>query len=319
MIEESRETGGGVIAGMLRSLEDGHSGSIPSIEPEEVVMAASPEKGNCDEVLEVAGDFDYQRNISEQHVLNAAAHFDLYQINPVKVSRRNGVNYVFNGQHTVEIVALASGSRETPVWCMIYDDLNYEHEADIFANQMKFVKPLKPYEVFMANVEAGNQEQLIIKDLVESYSLSIGQVRNYGVVCAVSTLENIYERFGYHVLDRTLRLCVGTWEGDMNSLSANMLNGIARLIYTFGDSLKDETFKEKVGEMSVKLLSRTAKERRPGSMGYAEAMLLAYNRKCKYPLKWTRLYEKNVGNNEALDIEMAEDENDDSTVEECQE
>ena len=28
---------------------------------------------------------EYQRNISEQHVLNAAAHFDLYQINPVKV------------------------------------------------------------------------------------------------------------------------------------------------------------------------------------------------------------------------------------------
>ena len=55
---------------------------------------------------------------------------------------------------------------------------------------------------------------------------------NYGVVCAVSTLDNIYERFGYHVLDRTLRLCVGTWEGDMNSLSANMLNGIARLVYT---------------------------------------------------------------------------------------
>ena len=27
---------------------------------------------------------EYQRNISEQHVLNAAAHFDLYQINPVR-------------------------------------------------------------------------------------------------------------------------------------------------------------------------------------------------------------------------------------------
>ena len=94
----------------------------------------------------------------------------------------------------------------------------------------------------------------------------------------------------------------------MNSLSANMLNGIARLVYTFGDTLKDETFKEKVGEMSVKLLSRTAKERRPGSMGYAEAMLLAYNRNCKYPLKWTKLYEKNVGNNEGLDIDTDMDE-----------
>ena len=45
-----------------------------------------------------------------------------------------------------------------------------------------------------------------------------------------------------------------------------------------------------------------------------EAMLLAYNRKCKYPLKWTKLYEKNVGNNEGLDIDtdMDEDEGGDS-------
>lgn len=77
---------------------------------------------------------EYQRNISEQHVLNAAAHFDLYQINPVKVSRRNGVNYVFRAAHGGDRRA-ASGSRDTPVWCMIYDDLNYEHEADIFANR----------------------------------------------------------------------------------------------------------------------------------------------------------------------------------------
>ena len=51
-----------------------------------------------------------------------------------------------------------------------------------------------------------------------------------------------------------------------------------------------------------------------GHQPYAEAMLLAYNRKCKYPLKWTKLYEKNVGNNEGLDIDtdMDEDEGGDS-------
>ena len=189
---------------------------------------------------------EYQRNISQSHVENAAAHFDLYQINPVKVSRRGGVNYVFNGQHTIEIVALVSGSRDTPVWCMIYDDLNYEHEADIFANQMKYVKPLRPFEVFMANIEAGNDKQLLIKSLVESYSLSIGQIRSYGVICAVSALENIFDKYGYHVLDRTLRLCVAAWEGDMSSLSANVLNGIVHLIVTYGDSLKDDQFQEKL-------------------------------------------------------------------------
>ena len=49
---------------------------------------------------------EYQRNLSVKHVQKAAANFDLYQVNPVKVSRRDGINYVFNGQHTIEIIAL---------------------------------------------------------------------------------------------------------------------------------------------------------------------------------------------------------------------
>ena len=43
-------------------------------------------------------------------------------------------------------------------------------------------------------------------------------------------------------------------------------------------------------------------------------MCIRDSRKCKYPLKWTKLYEKNVGNNEGLDIDtdMDEDEDGDS-------
>lgn len=224
---------------------------------------------------------DYQRNLSQSHIERAADHFDLYQINPVKVSRRDGINYVFNGQHTIEIVALVSGSRETPVWCMIYDDLSYSHEADIFANQMKFVKGLKPFEVFQANIEAGNEDQLMIRDLVQSYGMKISDKTSPGNITAVSTLEGIYSKYGYHVLSRVLRLIIGTWEGDTHSFSANIMNAVAKLCVVFKDQLNDETFKEKVGAISVKQLTRTAKERRPGSMGFAEAMILEYNGKKK--------------------------------------
>lgn len=199
---------------------------------------------------------EYQRTLSQTHIARAAANFDLYQINPVKVSRREGINYVFNGQHTVEIVATVSGSRDTPVWCMIYDDLVYEHEADIFANQMKFVKRLQPYEIFKANVEAGNDVQLIIQGVVEAYGLKVGSKRTPGVICAVTTLENIYLTHGYHVLNRVMRLIVGTWEGDINSFSSNMLNAVARLVTAFGDDMNDEIFKDRVGNISVKQLIR---------------------------------------------------------------
>ncbi len=109
---------------------------------------------------------EYQRNLSISHIKRTVENFDLYQINPVKVSRRDGMNYVFNGQHTIEIIAEVSGSRDTPVWCMVYDDIDYESEADIFANQQKYVKRLNPYDIFKANIEAGNDKQVMIKTLV---------------------------------------------------------------------------------------------------------------------------------------------------------
>ena len=87
----------------------------------------------------------------------------------------------------------------------------------------------------------------------------------------------IYLKYGYHTLSRVLRLIIATWEGDLNSFSANMLKGVAKLVVAYGDSLNDEVFKEKLGAISIKLLTRTAKERRPGSMGFAEAMVLEYN------------------------------------------
>ncbi|SFE16756.1 DUF6551 family protein [Succiniclasticum ruminis] len=233
---------------------------------------------------------DYQRNLSLQHIKKTAENFDLYQINPVKVSRRNGVNYVFNGQHTIEIVAMVSGSRDTPVWCMVYDDMDYRIEADVFANQQKYVKTLAPYEIFMANIEAENDFQVAIKTLVESYDLTISKVRAPGMICAVSSLELIYEKYGFHVLDRTIRLCVGTWEGEAGSLSSGILKGIAILVAVFGDSLRDDIFKEKVGVYSSRDITRLAKERKAGSMGYAEAMLIAYNRKSKKGLSWAKLY-----------------------------
>ena len=233
---------------------------------------------------------EYQRNLSQNHIVRAAKNFDLYQINPVKVSRRNGINYVFNGQHTIEIVAMVSESRDTPVWCMVYDDMDYSVEADVFANQQKYVKALAPYEIYKANIEAGNDKQIMIKSLVESYGLTIGRTKGQGVICAVSSLEYIFDTWGFHVLDRALRLCIGSWEGAANSLSSNMLKGIARLIVAFDEKMRDDIFKEKVGAYSAKDIIRTAKERRAGAIGYAEAMLIAYNKKMKYPLRWSNLY-----------------------------
>ena len=65
---------------------------------------------------------------------------------------------------------------------------------------------------------------------------------------------------------------------------------IARLDNAYGETMKDDTFKEKVGRVSVREISRTARERRAGSLGFAEALLLEYNKKSKYSLPFEKLY-----------------------------
>ena len=233
---------------------------------------------------------NYQRKLSQRHIDRTVANFDLRQINPVKVSRRGGSNYVINGQHTVEIIAAASGSRDTPVWCMVYDDMEYLEEADVFAQQQKYTKLLSAYEIFMANVEADSDSHIVIKSIVEQCGLRLSTSKSSGGICAVSALREIFERDGYEGLDRTIKLIVKTWEGEANSLTANMLRGVSLIVATFGDSLRDDLFAERIGSISAREITRTAKERHAGSLGFAETMLLLYNKKTRSTLSMTRLH-----------------------------
>lgn len=243
-------------------------------------------------INQLVSNQEYQRALSEANIKRAVKDYDPYQINPVKVSRRDGVNYVINGQHTVEIVAQVSGSRETPVWCMVYDDLQYKREANIFANQQKYVKTLTPYEIFVANIEAQNDKQLLIKQLVESYELKITPGIRESGICAVGSLEYVYDHYGYEVLSRTLRLIVSTWEGQALSLGASVIKGLAKVLYVYGTDLKDEIFIDKLSEVPIKEIIRSAKEWGGGMTGYAQALLVAYSKKMRNPLPMDLLFSK---------------------------
>lgn len=80
----------------------------------------------------------------------------------------------------------------------------------------------------------------------------------------------------------------------------------------FGN-VDDETT---IGFMSVRQLSRIAKERGAGSLCYAEAMLVAYNRKCKYTLRMTKLHSGKVAAEDDFVEENEEPLADDPVLEE---
>lgn len=75
---------------------------------------------------------------------------------------------------------------------------------------------------------------------------------------------------------------------------------------TYGDSLDDEMFKERIGAIPLKQLLRNAKDRRRGTMGVAEVLVIEYNGKKKNPytrLQLNKLYTKDAEPETAEDAE----------------
>lgn len=236
-------------------------------------------------INELTCDQEYQRSLSQKQVRRTSDNFDPFQVNPVKVSRRNDKNYVIDGQHTMEIVAKVSGSRNTPVWCMVYDELIYQKEANVFAEQMKYSRALSAYEIFKAKVESGDKESLMIKAIAELVGFELGKVTKPGVISNVKSLEFIYNRYGMDVLSRTLRVCAKTWDGDEKSLSQGVLKGLAKLFAAYEDKINDVVFVDKLGVVSPKELTRRAADRCKGPEGFAEAMFLIYVKKSRSSLQ----------------------------------
>ena len=57
--------------------------------------------------------------------------------------------------------------------------------------------------------------------------------------------------------------------------------------------------------MPVKEIIRSARERNNGSLGYAEALLTFYNKRTRYPLRWSKLY-KNSSDSDADEEEESD-------------
>lgn len=110
------------------------------------------------------------------------------------------------------------------------------------------------------------------------------------MLACISALEWIYENFSYHTLDRSLRLCVAAWEGDVYSMHGLLLKAIAIMVMVYKDELRDEIFKEKLGVVSPKDIARTARERGGGTLGVVEVLLTEYNKRMKgNMLSWKKL------------------------------
>lgn len=75
---------------------------------------------------------DYLHQLSHRPIVKD----DYLHIPPVVVYRHEGINYIVDGQHTIDIVVRMTGSKDTDVWCRVYDNIK---EASVLAGDSPFL------------------------------------------------------------------------------------------------------------------------------------------------------------------------------------
>lgn len=186
--------------------------------------------------LKILGE-DYQRELNESRVARIVSSFNEMVANEPKVSCRNGVYYVFDGQHTIAARKVLNGNMDIPILCKVYNGLTEQDEAFLFATQNGEESKPTPGERMRAWLFGESKEAIAFRDATESTGLvlELGDIHcRYHLVC-VNTAHNMYKRIGEKMYKEALSIIVDAWDGNVESLKTEILIAVCRFIWLYHD------------------------------------------------------------------------------------
>lgn len=223
----------------------------------------------------------YQRELDEKRVKRIVAEFDASLVNPIKVSKRNGAYYVFDGQHTLAALKLKNGGRDLVVDCKIYSGLTEADEALLFSKQNGISRSVHSLAKFKALAFAGDIEVTEMIKLTEKAGFRISFTAGFGnnKIVAVSKLYKIFKSTSASEFIEILIMIKGAWNGIPESLSENILGGAALFYKTYKGEFNKNVFEKQLSKCSPTIIIREARAYSGGGdLRFAREILKAYNK-----------------------------------------
>lgn len=226
----------------------------------------------------------YQRIVDEREVDRLIQNWDERLLEPLVVSYRDGRFNLIDGQHRVSAMRKMNGGLDVMVRCKVYSGLTYEEEAALCWKLDKAKKRLSLSQATNALVESGlDSEVTEIKRLMncEGFTWALG--RKYSKeyeVAATRAVINAYRALGSTGFLRLFRLLGDTWHGDVHSLTAPVISGMALLLKTYDMELNDRTFVKRLSTMAPEEITRRGRmdfSTNNTALRYARILLEKYN------------------------------------------
>lgn len=228
---------------------------------------------------------NYQRRIRRPDVNAIKNSFDPYKLDPLKVVERNGKYYVFDGQHRLcALIELFGQDVIVPI--VVYKNLPYEKEAELFMTQDEDRRKLTVEERLKARYESGKKDVIEFRDVMEQFGFECDFKKSGGVSGTSNKIgaygylwKHIYLKKGVERLRKVLDIATKAYGSYTEATLSELLKGLnCFLDYYDGDYDKQRLISvlKRTSPSVIKNAGKTDGTR-TGDAKYAAYIVKEYN------------------------------------------
>jgi len=200
----------------------------------------------------------YARPLSAGRLNRLRRDWDPFAVGSLVLSRRaDGSIWIIDGNHR-RVVAYEQGILQLPA--VLFSDLERSREADLYT-KLGTVLGQTPLTRFQSKIVAGDPAALDIVRIVEAQGLRINITTSHYAhanIQAVARVEWIYARSGPEALDWVLGLLADAWDGERDSLSELMLEGVFQFWLRYAETVDTDKLADLLAGMGVQALNDRA-------------------------------------------------------------
>lgn len=230
----------------------------------------------------IFSDPAYQRPVDYKRVKTIADNFNPDLVNPIKVSRRGGKYYVFDGQHTLAALKMRNGSQDLPVECKIYKGLSQADEAKLFSEQNGISRIVGSNDKMKALYIAGDVEIIELYNAVNAAGIKFDFTKNKSdfKIIACSTIYKIFKSTTASEFQELLSIIRESWCGEQDSFNREILGGMYLFCKTYKGRYDKNKAISQFRKVSPQKIIREGKLSSTGSdFRFARQLVIAYNNK----------------------------------------
>lgn len=174
----------------------------------------------------------YQKSLNKTRVEKIAEDYNPDRMRPIEVSFRNGHYWCWDGQHRVAAFK-QMGFESIPA--IIHNNLTYEGEARLFAEQQDNVGTVQTHHKWKALVEAKDNDTMKIISIAKKYGYEIGgSSASKGRIVAIKKISDVVKTLGFDGYESMLRVIHGAWRNEDQAACAEIMEGFRTFLSTYG-------------------------------------------------------------------------------------